>query len=83
MQWAYWSIVLEETTNNIYVVDQRTYDGNVSGGQPVPTGNNVSLTVGIQINSTNYVAAPSSPTTGSNTLANAGSGADATDNTFY
>lgn len=42
--WTYWSIVLEETTNNIYVVDQRT---------------NVQLTnmaIGIQLNSTTAYA---------------------------
>lgn len=40
--WSYWSIVLEETTNNIYIVDQRTANGNVA------------LTVGIQVSTTDY-----------------------------
>lgn len=43
--WTYWSIVLEETTNKIYVVDQRS-NAIVSG-----------MTVGIQINSTTAVSA--------------------------
>ncbi len=38
--WTYWAIVLEETTNNIYVVDMRA--------NAVYTG----ITVGIQVNST-------------------------------
>jgi thiol-disulfide isomerase/thioredoxin len=47
--WTYWSIVLEETTNNIYIVDQRhsgTY--NVSAG--------------IQLNSTTAFSVVGSPT---------------------
>lgn len=43
--WTYWSIVLEETSNNIYIVDQRS-NAVVSG-----------ITAGIQINSTTAVAA--------------------------
>ncbi|MCH1534194.1 MAG: T9SS type A sorting domain-containing protein [Schleiferiaceae bacterium] len=39
--WSYWSIVMEETTNNIYIVDQRT-------ATAVP-----SLTLGVRVNSTN------------------------------
>ena len=39
--WSYWSIVLEETTNNIYIVDQRN-----AGATP-------SLTIGVRVNSTN------------------------------
>ena len=39
--WTYWSVVLEETTNNIYIVDQRTY-----GGPP-------SLTMGVRVDSAN------------------------------
>ena len=39
--WSYWSIVMEETTNNIYIVDQRN-----AGATP-------SLTIGVRVNSTN------------------------------
>ena len=38
--WSYWSIVLEETSNNIYIVDQR-HSGTTGG-----------VSMGIQINST-------------------------------
>ena len=78
-QWTYWSIVLEETTNSIYVVDQRTYDGNAT----TPTGNNVALTVGINISAANVLQVTASPNVGSNTLATSGNGADPTDNTWY
>jgi hypothetical protein len=40
--WAYWAIVLEETTNNIYIVDMRTF------------GNNVSLTLGVQVDQSTF-----------------------------
>ena len=50
--WSYWSIVLEEGTNNIYVVDQRNSTG---------TG---ALTVGIQINGTTAYSDPASPAVG-------------------
>jgi len=52
--WIYWSIVLEETTNNIYVVDQRS--NNVVSG----------MTVGIQINSTTAITATGHSTLSSN-----------------
>ena len=52
---TYWSVVLEETTNKIYVVDQRNFE-------PV-----VSLTVGIQINSSTAIQVDGSPNV--NTLA--------------
>ncbi len=71
--WTYWSIVLEETTNKIYIVDQRTYDGS----------NNVALTAGIQVSTTDYVSIGASPALQSRTTATSGNGADASDNTFY
>ncbi len=46
--WTYWSIVLEEATNKIYIVDQRT-----SG--------NVQITAGIQINSSTAFGVSGSP----------------------
>lgn len=66
-QWTYWSIILEEGTNSIYVVDQRT-----AGGPPA-------LTIGIQVDGTTAVSESSSPSVGinSNDLP------DASDNTFY
>jgi hypothetical protein len=47
--WVYWSIVLEETTNKIYILDQRT---NLAA---------VSLTLGIQINNTTAISVLGSP----------------------
>ncbi|MEQ9261777.1 MAG: T9SS type A sorting domain-containing protein [Owenweeksia sp.] len=73
-QWAYWSIVLEETTNSIYVVDQRTYSA---------TGGNVALTVGIQATSANVVQVSSSPNLGSGATATSGNGDDPTDNSWF
>ena len=46
--WSYWSIVLEETTNYIYIVDQR------HGGSPT-------VTAGIQISSTEAYSVSGSP----------------------
>lgn len=68
--WTYWSIVLEETTNKIYIVDQRT---------ATSTQSNVSLTLGIQINSSSAFEVAGSPNVGSNT-ANL---PDPTDNSYY
>lgn len=69
--WAYWGIVMEETTNKMYVVDMRTYS---SGG------GNVSLTVGLQIDGStafeigSSVQSQNTATGGSSLL---------TDNTYY
>ncbi len=71
--WTYWSIVLEETTNKIYIVDQRTYDG----------ANNVALTAGLQISTTDYISIGNSPALQSRTTATSGNGSDPSDNTFY
>jgi len=46
--WTYWSIVLEETSNNIYIVDQR------HSGAP-------DVSIGVQFNSTTAVSHPASP----------------------
>jgi len=56
--WSYWSIVLEETTNNIYVVDQR-HGAAVSG-----------LSIGVQINSTTAKAVTGSPSVSSLAIGN-------------
>jgi hypothetical protein len=66
---TYWSIVLEETSNNIYVVDQRT------GG----FANTKFVSTGVQIDSNNAVAVNSS----TNVLAIAGTDASPGDNTYY
>jgi len=49
--WTYWSIVLEETTNKIYIVDQR-HSAAISG-----------LRLGVQINSTTATSVNPSPYT--------------------
>ena len=67
--YTYWSIVLEETTNNIYVVDQR------SGGV------GMTLTVGIQVNGTTAVQVAGSPNLSSQTLAT--SDPTPADNKYY
>ena len=52
--WTYWSVVLEETTNNIYIVDQRTagWTGSVNIGVRVDSLNLDEIT-GVTSGSTN------------------------------
>ncbi len=50
--WTYWAIVLEEGTNNIYIVDQR-----------VGCANAVTMSIGLQIDATTAIA-PAAPVTG-------------------
>lgn len=68
--WTYWSIVLEETTNKFYLVDQRSY---------VASGNPITLTLGAQFNSTSAVEVTGSPNIGSSTL----NSSDQSDNAYY
>lgn len=56
--WIYMSIVLEETTNKIYIVDQRTRCQNAQG---VECTINTNLTLGIQIDSNTAIMVNSSP----------------------
>ncbi len=65
--WSYWSIVLEEGSDNIYVVDQR--HSGTSGG----------VTVGVQINGTTAVDVTGSP----NVSPNAGTDPTPADNMYY
>ena len=66
--WSYWSIVLEEVSNKIYIVDQR----HSSNAAPA-------ITAGIQIDSANAVMV-----TGSPSLSNlAGTDASPSDNHYY
>lgn len=65
--WQYWSIVLEETSNKIYIVDQR-FSGTAS-----------TLTVGIQIDATTAISVTGSP----NLACTAGSNATPGDNSYY
>ncbi|MEM6261249.1 MAG: T9SS type A sorting domain-containing protein [Bacteroidota bacterium] len=73
--WTYWSIVLEETTNKIYLVDQRTI---CIQGTNTCSGN-VTLTAGIQVNSTEAIEVLGSPQV--NSLAQNSILSD--DNTYY
>ena len=58
--WTYWAVVLEETTNNIYIVDMKTLC--VSNGSLC--NNNVKLSAGIQISSTEAYSISGSPNLG-------------------
>src|SRR6185436_7785863 len=70
-QYTYWGIVFEETTNNIYLVDQRAY--------PV-TG--LSLTLGLQQNSTTAYEITGSPNINTVTT-QGGTLDDPSDNAYY
>ncbi len=66
--YTYWSIVLEETTNKIYVVDQRN------------SGTLTNLTIGIQTNSTTAYAVNGGA---ANVSSMAGADATSADNAYY
>ena len=68
--WTYWSVVLEETSNRIYIVDQRS----PTKGSCGPT-----LTLGIQISSTSAYMVPGSP----NIYPKAGDSKTPYDNKYY
>ncbi len=65
--WSYWSVVMEEGSNKIYIVDQRT--------NTTP----LTLTVGIQVNSTTAYMVPGSPNISSYTA----NGPTPADNSYY
>lgn len=65
--WSYWSIVLEEGTDHIYIVDQRNTSGEGA------------LSVGIQIDATTAISDPASP----NVDATAGTSPTNEDDLFY
>lgn len=69
-QWTYWGIVLEETTNNIYVVDLRTLTTPLA------------LTIGVQIDANTAIQIASAPNTPS-FVTNGGSAIDPSDNVYY
>ncbi len=68
--WVYWSIVLEETTNRIFVVDMRNYNTPLT------------LTVGVQVNGTTATSVAGSPNLAGVNL-NGGSADGPDDNTYY
>jgi hypothetical protein len=55
--WTYWGVVLEETTNNIYIVDMKTLP--VKGG--ALTSGNVKMSLGIQIDGSTAISVDGSP----------------------
>ena len=67
--WTYWGIVLEETTNNIHVVDMRTYNGTTALTVGVQIDQSTAFSIGSAVNSTN--------------TATGGGVFDASDNTYY
>ena len=70
--WAYWSIVLEETTNNVYIVDERNYGG---------TG--PAITAGLQFSATSAMSVAGSPALTSTNIATGGSDEGVSDNSYY
>lgn len=60
--WTYWAVVLEETTNNIYIVDMKTLCVNGTS----LCSNNVQLSAGIQVNSSSAYSIAGSPNLGAN-----------------
>ena len=66
--YQYWSLVLEETTNNIYVVDQRSSNPSAAG-----------VTIGIQIDAGNALCLGNS----NNTSSLAGTNFKPSDNAYY
>ena len=68
--WTYWSIVLEESTNHIYIVDQRRN----ASASCVPA-----LTIGIQSNGTSAIQVSGSP----NIAGSAGTDGTDADNIYY
>lgn len=65
--WTYWAIVFEETSNAIYIVDQR-HQSSYSG-----------LTIGLQIDTTTAIQLPASP----NVATVAGGSSSSSDNAYY
>lgn len=68
--WTYWSIMMEETTNRLFVVDMRNYNTPLS------------LTVGVQVNGTTATSVAGSPNIAGVNL-NGGSADTPDDNTYY
>jgi hypothetical protein len=63
--WTYWGIVLEETTNDIYIVDMKTLCVNASSQL---CNNNTRLSAGIQINTSTAISIAGSPNLGANQI---------------
>jgi hypothetical protein len=59
--WTYWGIVLEESSNNIYIVDMKTLCVTSAGAL---CSNNVKMSLGVQVNSTSAYNVAGSPNVG-------------------
>ncbi len=76
--WTYWAIVLEETTNNIYIVDMKTLCVTSAGAL---CSNNVQMSLGIQSNSTTAITVAGSPNVGAQQITT--NDFTAGDNSYY
>lgn len=75
--WTYWSVVLEETSNKVYIVDMKTLcldNGTVCG-------NNVKVSAGLQMSSSVAYPITGSPNLGANNYST--NLFDASDNKYY
>ena len=72
LQFSYWAIVLEETSNKIYLVDQRTFPAGI-----------LSLTLGIQLNGGSAVEVSGSPNIDGLATANSSTYDGIADNVYY
>ncbi len=76
--WTYWAIVLEETSNDIHIVDMKTLCVTSAGALCT---SNVKLSCGIQINGTTATSISTSPNLGA--LQTTQNIFDASDNSYY
>ncbi len=76
--WTYWSVVLEETSNKVYIVDMKTLCVTTAGAR---CNNNVKMSAGLQMNSTTAYSINGSPNLGANNIAT--NIFDASDNKYY
>lgn len=76
--WTYWAIVLEETTNNIYIVDMKTLCVTSAGAL---CSNNVKMSLGIQTSSTSAYSVAGSPNVGAKQITQ--NVFTAADNSYY
>lgn len=76
--WTYWAVVLEETTNNIYIVDMKTLCV-TSGGQLCTS--NVKMSAGIQTDATTAYTIAGSPNVAAQNIAT--NLFNASDNSYY
>lgn len=72
--WTYWGIVLEETSNDIYIVDMRSFS---------QIGANVAMTAGIQVDGSTAYNVSGSPALTSTNTSTGGNQSDALDNSYY